>query len=99
MSSTVNYKPLTKEDLGKGLREQIQPENRNFYVETGPEGMKQFHRSIERSGIDMSIEMLLTEGKLTIHELAGITKMLDSTDDRDYKLAKLIINSKYESDI
>lgn len=99
MSSIANYSKLTEEELGKGLWEQINPDNRQYYVHTGAEGMRQFHRSMERVHIDTIIEHLTQQGRMKIHELASITKMLDSKDDRDYELAKIILNNKYELNI
>lgn len=104
MNLTVSYNVLSKKELEKALLEQMSPEpeelqDRNFCVLTGREGAKSMHRAIERNAIDMSIEMLVAEGSLSTQELISINKMLDSPDDRDYELAKALIDSKYESNI
>jgi len=96
-NNIATYEPLTEEKLKEGLeaiglRQQLNP--RDFVVYTGEAGARAMDRSLERFGIDASIERLVQEGKLAVHEMISINRMLDSSDDRDYELAKVIIDSK-----
>jgi len=102
MNSTVTYSKLTKEDFGKGLMQQIQPENRQFYAQTGVEGFRQYSKSIKRHFLIEQLNTIYEQKKITSKEYSTIVNMINSDDERDREFAEIIIETKekiYESNI
>lgn len=73
--------------------------NREFVIMTGSEGFKKFNKAVEISMLHMSLDLLLKDKYIELEEYNNLHKMINSPDDKDYQLAKIIIDTKYEHNI
>jgi hypothetical protein len=92
MTSEQIQETLTS--LKERLMSMPEPNNRDFVIHTGIRGARAFSRALELNTLHIALERLIQEDKITMKELVSLHAILDSSDDRDFELAKTIIDTK-----
>lgn len=72
-------------------------ESENYVVYTGPGGVRNFNRAIEI--LSLSELLKLIPGEFSEEQVENLIQMLNSNDDRDFELAKTIIQVRNEPNI
>lgn len=91
------YKPSKNDFKGTGLWEQLEPKQRQMYIQTGEKGMEEMTYYISYHVCGNNLEELKKDNKISKKEYTRLKSMLDSIDRENFELARTIIDLKRES--
>ena len=68
--------------------------SRDLVIYTGEAGMRLIDSSIKKASATALLETLYSYGKVTIEEYDSFKAMIESEDERDFQLAKIVLDHK-----
>lgn len=86
------YKELTYESLAEVVARE--GESKKFELYTGYHGHSIFEKALQKEQLKLSLNIIFTNEGLTEQEHNNLLNMINSPDEENYEIAKVIINQK-----